>query len=314
MYIKRTPLLTTWLITARCQSKCIYCDYWREKNSPELDFKHIEKIINELKQAGTQIIHFTGGEPLTRNDIDKILYTCSQKQIKTSLNTNCILFPEKFTTIKNSLNVLKISLDGPKPIHEKIRGVKCFDNLINTIELVKKTKIKIAATTVINTLNHEYIEDLLALAKNLEIPLSFQFASPFKFKSNKINPFSLNKIQYNETINKLINLKNKPLGKYISNSLPALEYMKNPRSWKCFMQRISLKIDNYGNLDLCGVKPFPKENFNCVKEGFSAAYKKMKYELTCSYPCWCAARVETNLLVSLSPKVILNHLIKYANI
>ena len=50
------------------------------------------------------------------------------------------LFIDKYTDIINScVDVLSVSLDGPKKIHESIRGVKgIYNNIIDNIRKINK--------------------------------------------------------------------------------------------------------------------------------------------------------------------------------
>jgi MoaA/NifB/PqqE/SkfB family radical SAM enzyme len=65
------PEIVTFRLTARCTQNCLFC--YGPKNIAELDFKTIKQIIAILARQKTKAITLTGGEPLLRQDIEKIL-------------------------------------------------------------------------------------------------------------------------------------------------------------------------------------------------------------------------------------------------
>ena len=69
---KNTPIVVSWSLTNRCNSKCKYCSRWKQETA-ELNTKQIFSIIDELSKMGTRRIIYTGGEPLIREDIAEII-------------------------------------------------------------------------------------------------------------------------------------------------------------------------------------------------------------------------------------------------
>ncbi|MFA5029755.1 MAG: radical SAM protein [Patescibacteria group bacterium] len=64
------PEIVTFRITSRCSQNCSFC--YGPKNIPELDFSEARSIFALLASKGAKAITITGGEPLIRNDIEKI--------------------------------------------------------------------------------------------------------------------------------------------------------------------------------------------------------------------------------------------------
>lgn len=76
-------------VTQRCNLNCTYC--YNKKNlnlSKELDTKNIIKILNKLKKINVEVVNFTGGEPLLRNDIEEILKEAKKLKFNVCLLTN----------------------------------------------------------------------------------------------------------------------------------------------------------------------------------------------------------------------------------
>ena len=55
--------------TARCNSRCVSCDWWRADGAGDLSLAEIETLAGDLERAGTRVVVLTGGEPLVRPDV-----------------------------------------------------------------------------------------------------------------------------------------------------------------------------------------------------------------------------------------------------
>ena len=66
MKLKNTYYCARFYITYRCNSKCTYCNVWRDKNflnKTELSLEKAKQLIKECSEVGVKYIDFTGGEP-----------------------------------------------------------------------------------------------------------------------------------------------------------------------------------------------------------------------------------------------------------
>ena len=110
-------------VTDRCNYRCNYCmpaeifnkDYSYIKQNKILSYEEIIQISSILKKVGLKKIRITGGEPLLRKNIDKLIH-----KLKTEvgiehvgMTTNgSLLTDEKLSILKSSgLDSLTLSLD-----------------------------------------------------------------------------------------------------------------------------------------------------------------------------------------------------------
>lgn len=84
-----------------------------------LNFEEIERLARLFVRRGVQKIHLTGGEPLLRKGIERIveslarLETMEGKPVEISLTTNAVLLSRKAQALKNAgLSRITVSLDG----------------------------------------------------------------------------------------------------------------------------------------------------------------------------------------------------------
>lgn len=133
----------------------------------------LAEIESFSKQLGNLLwLSFSGGEPFLREDIDKIYETYLRNNKVNIFNcpTNGILTD---TIVKKTANMLKLrkintfsinlSLDGLKSTHDSVRGVKSFDNVIETYDGLVKLRARFpwlllkVNTTISNRNIHEIV-------------------------------------------------------------------------------------------------------------------------------------------------------------
>lgn len=161
---KNYPEIICWRITSKCNRSCPFCF---RPDCRDLTTKEIYKIIDNLTKHGVKGIGITGGEPLLRKDIVKILKYIWEKNIKICLATNADLYSKYQNSINKYVTTIGIPIEGStKKIHDSVRGTNSFRNIINTIDKIyKKNKIQMYFSTVItrdNIGDLANIENLLA--------------------------------------------------------------------------------------------------------------------------------------------------------
>jgi Fe-coproporphyrin III synthase len=145
------PSFVTFLVTWRCNGRCVFCDIWKRKPSmaEELSVEEIRKIFKQLKKF--DVLRISGGEPFLRNDLADIINGIEEVNPPSMIHitTNGILTDRIVNTIKAIKPLekvhIKISIDNIGEKHDKIRGVpNAYNNAFKTVkELVKlRSKIK----------------------------------------------------------------------------------------------------------------------------------------------------------------------------
>ncbi len=114
-------------VTDRCNFRCTYCmpkevfnkDYAYLPQSDLLSFEEITRLAKIFVAHGVTKIRLTGGEPLLRKNLEKLirmlsaLRTVDNKAIDLTLTSNAALLARKAQSLKEAgLNRLTISLDA----------------------------------------------------------------------------------------------------------------------------------------------------------------------------------------------------------
>jgi MoaA/NifB/PqqE/SkfB family radical SAM enzyme len=137
MRLRKKPVLCNYYVTYRCNASCSFCDIW-EKPSPYITLENAEKNLKDLKKLGVKVIDFTGGEPLLHRQITDLLQLAKDLKFITTLTTNTLLYPKNADKLKGLVDMLHFSLDSPdRDEHDQMRGVKCFDFVMQSIEIAK---------------------------------------------------------------------------------------------------------------------------------------------------------------------------------
>ena len=114
-------------ITDRCNFRCVYCmpkevfdkDYHYLPHSSLLSFEEITRVAKLFVAHGVEKIRLTGGEPLLRKNIEKLvgmlaeLKTVHGKPLDLTLTTNGSLLARKAQSLKDAgLQRITVSLDA----------------------------------------------------------------------------------------------------------------------------------------------------------------------------------------------------------
>src|SRR5881227_3206132 len=109
-------------ITDRCNFRCVYCmpkevfgrDYAFLDRRELLSFEEIVRIVGVFASLGVRTVRLTGGEPLVRRDVEKLVEQLAAiPGLELALTTNGALLPQKAQALADAgLSRLTVSLDS----------------------------------------------------------------------------------------------------------------------------------------------------------------------------------------------------------
>lgn len=309
LFKRKSPLFLGWDLTYRCNFECKYCKIPRIEEVDELSTEQVCSGIEQLHQLGTKRIHFGGGEVLLRNDLGKILSLCKNKGISSVVLTNGVLFEEKLDDIKQA-DLVKLSFDGNEQVHDRFRGTGSFKKVLQAAELARKFNINVAFNATLHSYNINQIDFILGISSKLGLPVKFQVINEFLAGSQDITLIKLSEIQRKKVIAKLIKAKEK--NRYIINSKPALQYMRDYPKVKripCSAGKIYARISADGYFYPCQMMRRHHSDFPYAKNNIKDTFKNLS-SVDCAH-CLCTTTLELNLIYSLNVRAILNGLEKF---
>lgn len=281
------PYKLTFAITYTCNSKCQICNIWKKKSVGEFTTSEIKKIATKNRFPW---INITGGEPFLRMDISKIVeyFIEYSKPFLINFTTNGKLTEKIVDDVlsiikrdKKTNIVVTISLDGPKELHNRLRGINVWDDAINTFiqlkEISKNEKnLRVYFGYTVSQFNYNAIEETYFSVKKKYPELrrsDFHFnfvhiSESFYMNKNLKIPTFFKKISYNNMCSFFKKCKKTDVCCYIDKKY--IKYLKyymkyNITPLPCKALNASLFLDPYGNVFPCthfGIKLGNLRNFN----------------------------------------------------
>jgi cyclic pyranopterin phosphate synthase len=105
-------------VTDRCNLRCLYCmpeeDYVWLPRQKLLSFEELVRLVETFTKLGVTRLRLTGGEPLLRHNVDRLVAMLAQNPriADLAMTTNGVLFAEQAETLKRAgLGRVTISLD-----------------------------------------------------------------------------------------------------------------------------------------------------------------------------------------------------------
>lgn len=180
-YLKKAssrPLRFVFCPSYQCNLRCIYCF---ETDLPSNPYKFMNagvlndsinaaKEISKEKSGKVDSVELFGGEPLLLKNkafIKKILKFAREKNAPTAIVTNGVNvknFIDILSPVKEIIEMLQITIDGPAEIHDRRRkfasGNGSFNKISESIDLLLKNNINVNVRINIDNTNIAYLPDL----------------------------------------------------------------------------------------------------------------------------------------------------------
>jgi GTP 3',8-cyclase len=108
-------------VTDRCNFRCVYCMpkeiYGRDHRFLErrelLTFEEIARVAGVFVAGGVTKLRITGGEPLVRRDLERLVAMLADLDVDLTLTTNASLLPQKAQLLADAgLRRITVSLDS----------------------------------------------------------------------------------------------------------------------------------------------------------------------------------------------------------
>lgn len=170
-------------VTDRCNLRCRYCmpekDYVWLPREALLTFEEIAAIADAFVGLGVTDIRLTGGEPLLRKDLARLVSLLAAKSgvADIALTTNAVLLADHAAALRAAgLSRVTISLDSRRP--DRYRAMTGSDDLRRTLAGLdaattagfRNTKIN---AVIIRGVNDDELAELIAFAHRCEAEMRF---------------------------------------------------------------------------------------------------------------------------------------------
>ena len=173
-------------ITHRCNHRCAICAQWGKNGynatadkpivAGEVPVEVYKKVIDEVAPKKVHV-YITGGEPFLYEPLVELVNYMKKKGLTVQIVTNGVgLEKNAETIVENGWDMICVSFDGPKEIHDKCRGVpgalETATRGIMAIQKLKKekktSKPGIYAITTISKNNESTLVDTVKEVEKID--------------------------------------------------------------------------------------------------------------------------------------------------
>lgn len=169
-------------VTDKCNLRCRYCmpEQGVEFMPHEavLTLEEIYRVVRIMEKLGVRKIRFTGGEPLVRKNLVKLIHDVNGLAGITdiAMTTNGVLLKEEMEALRDAgLKRVNISLDTlDRKVFERITGFDALERVMESIDAAFDKGLQVKLNCVpCRELNETEIETLAGLAQEKNVDVRF---------------------------------------------------------------------------------------------------------------------------------------------
>jgi len=196
--------VVVWNITSACNLKCVHCYASAGKATGELTTKQGLELIAQLKDYGSPVILFSGGEPLIRKDLPALIEAAVKSGMRAVISTNGTLISQdmamRFADL--GLSYIGVSLDGMEEVNDTFRGVQgAFRDALQGIYNAMREGIKVGLRFTMNRRNADQIKGIFDLMKKEGIPRICFYHLVYTGRAKELMAEDLSHEQTRQTLN-----------------------------------------------------------------------------------------------------------------
>lgn len=155
-------------ITHACNLSCRYC--YADAGpiiKGELSRDEIKALLRDIAKIQPRKLVFTGGEPMLRHDLFDAAASVREadpyRRIHLCLISNGTLIDEENASqIVKLFDEVRISIDGPEDINDKLRGARSFNGALAAMGKLKRTGLALSVSITVTSLNLPHLTSFLS--------------------------------------------------------------------------------------------------------------------------------------------------------
>lgn len=162
----KRSLVNTTIIHYACNLRCKHCSVHSGGDVPDISLKY-DFIVEDMRkqfEEGARILYFEGGETTLWKDGDRNLGDLIEAGRKIGYY-NIGYTTNGMNRFFTNSDIISISLDGPRNIHDEIRGTGVYDKLMENLSKLEFDGSVFANMTVQRD-NMDLIEETAAIVRD----------------------------------------------------------------------------------------------------------------------------------------------------
>jgi PqqA peptide cyclase len=166
------PLALIAEVTHRCPLHCVYCSNPLQLagTESELSTEQWTSVFQQSGKLGMLHAHFTGGEPLARQDLTELIAAARAAGLYTNLITSGLGLSEQrlAALVAAGLDHIQISFqDSREDSANWIAGAKAHAHKIELSRVIRRHKIAFTVNLVVHRQNLDHLEEMISFIEQL---------------------------------------------------------------------------------------------------------------------------------------------------
>ena len=150
------PMSVHFDVTYRCNERCVHC-YLDHDDHGEMSTAEIKRVLDELADAGTFFLTFSGGEVLMRRDFFELLEYARHLMFNVRIKTNAVMIgePEARRMVELGVDQIQVSIYSHRPeIHDAITKLPgSLRRSVEAIRFLTEQGLRVVIANVLMTSN-----------------------------------------------------------------------------------------------------------------------------------------------------------------
>jgi pyrroloquinoline quinone biosynthesis protein E len=159
-------------LTYRCPLRCPYCSNPTDlaNHAGELETDEWKRVLGEAEALGVVQVHFTGGEPLARKDLEALVTRARELELYSNLVTSGVpLTRERLAGLRDrGLDHVQVSIQSARAERaDVIAGYAAHPQKIEVMRWVRELGLPLTMNVVLHRQNLDEVDELVALAEDV---------------------------------------------------------------------------------------------------------------------------------------------------
>ena len=170
----QAPFTIAWEVTRACAYACVHCraDAQHTPDPRELNTEEAFQLIDRLTEFGSPILIFTGGDPMMRRDLFKIITYAANKGLRCSLTptATALATNERLQQAKDAgIRRIALSLDAPRAaVHDDFRKVPgSWQRTMDILHRAKEVGLSVQVNSTVANHNVNILPEMIPFIKEV---------------------------------------------------------------------------------------------------------------------------------------------------
>lgn len=146
------------------------CDIWKDTRRQEISAERFERYLDDFRKLRVEWVVFSGGEPLMHSNLFPLCSGLRDAGMRVTILSTGLLLERDAAKIVETVDEVIVSLDGPPPVHDRIRNVPgAFQKLERGVRALRRLRPEypVAARSVVQRENFRHMRATLETAERL---------------------------------------------------------------------------------------------------------------------------------------------------